>query len=340
MGMREGHGRFEDQGFGGGPRRLRFVLALAPLFAVASVSLLLFAGNSNSAEPLAPGSWTLSNGMVTDTETNMSGQPIKAFYLVLPSGVTVTGAGSLSGVSPATCVPGEPGKKPNEVECFTPGGWPNGTKITYTFPVSDPQGKLTANPPPTFEKFVSLDGSSYKPGFGLPPATAANTPPAQGPCKCSKLTGELDHFHIFGKGTTKIEFDVDWEMTCSPGAGNCNGEILVKAPLGARFLDQNGKKFPPKDKPSIVHVKCAGPCDKTTKGRTTLSYVAFTTVKDKKGRQHTVPIPRFLPEGRANKTFEIRVSVICANPPGVVKKLKLTFDKHGQVSLKKSKVKF
>jgi hypothetical protein len=59
-----------------------------------------------------------------------------------------------------------------------------------------------------------------------------------------------------------------------------------------------------------------------------------------RARPHTVPNPHFLPEGRANKTFEIRVSIICANPPGVVKKLKLTFDKHGQVSVKKSKVSF
>jgi hypothetical protein len=312
---------------------------LAALCAIAPASLVFFVGQSTSAGEPAPGTWTFSNGMVTDTETNESGQVIKAFYLVLPTGVDVTGEGSLTGVTPATCVPHQPGAQPNEVECFLPSGWANGTKLTYTFPVSDPGGKLTANPPPTFTKVVSYDGKTYAPAFELPNAQAGNTPPAE-PCKCAKLTGELSHFHIFGKGTTRIEFNVDWEMTCTPGSGKCNGEILVKAPPGARFLDQNGKKFPPKDKPSIVHVKCAGPCNKTTKGKTTLSYIALTSVKDKKGRSHTVPIPHFLPEGRANKTFEIRVSVICANPPGVVKKLKLTFDKYGQVSVKKSKVKF
>jgi hypothetical protein len=320
----------------------RAVLVLAALCAVAPASLVFFVGQSASEGEPAPGTWTFSNGMVTDTETNMSGQVIKAFYLVLPAGVTVTGEGTLTGVTPSTCVPKQPGSQANEVECFFPSGWANGTSLTYTFPVSDPGGKLTANPLPTFTKVVSYDGATYAPSFGLPPAQAAKAPPAEekAPCKCAELDGELKHFHIFGKGTTRIEFDVSWELLCTPGSGNCNGEILVKAPPGARFLDQDGKKFPAKNKPSIVHVRCNGPCTKRTKGKSTLSYVALNTVKDKKGRPHTVPNPHFLPEGRANKTFEIRVSIICANPPGVVKKLKLTFDKHGQVNVKKSKVSF
>jgi hypothetical protein len=327
-------------------------MGLAALCVAAPASLVAFVGQSSSAGPPAPGTWKLSGGMVTDTETNMSSEPIKFFYLVLPEGVNVTGGGSLSGVSPATCLPHEPHAGPNEVECSTPGGWPSGATITFSFPVSDPQGKLSSNPPPTFQKYVSFNGTTYEPPFGLPPATTtvttstttqvAHTPPPEEPkpCKCVKLTGELTHFHIFGKETTRIEFDVDWEMTCSPGAGNCSGEILVLAPRGARFLEQNGKKFPPRDKPTIVHVKCVGPCNKQTKGKTTLSYLALINVKDKKGHEHTVPIPRFLPKGRANKSFEIRVSIICANPPGTVKKLKLSFDKHGQVSHKNSHVKF
>ena len=314
---------------------------LAAICAILPASLVWFVGQSSSAGEPAPGTWALSNGMVTDTETNESGKTILAFYLVLPAGVTVTGPGTLTGVSPVTCVPKQPGGQANEVECFMPSGWANGTKLTYTFPVSDPEGKLMTNPPPTFTKGVSYDGSTYAPTFGLPPAQTAKTPPEEKtPCKCAGLDGYLNHFHIFGRETTRIEFDVSWDLLCTPGTGNCNGEILVKAPQGARFLEQGGKKFPPKDKPVIVHVKCEGPCTTRTRGKTTLSYIALTTVKDKKGHSHTVPNPKFTPEGRANKTFEIRVSIICANPPGVVKKLKLTFDKHGQVDRKKSRVNF
>jgi hypothetical protein len=323
MGSQRGHAR-------------RFIAPVASCALVFAALLLLFAGQSRSAGPPAPGTWSLSNGTVTDTETNMSGQPIKVFFLVLPTGVTVTGGGTLTGVTPSDCSPKMPNGNPNEVECFMPNGWANGTSITFTFPVSDPEGKLTANPAPSFKKGISYDGSTYAAEFDLPPAAA----PAPEPCKCVGLDGGLSHFHIFGAGTTKIEFNVDWELLCSPGQGGCNGEILDKAPQGARFLEQGGKKFPPKDKPSIVHVKCAGACSARTKGKTTLSYLALNTFKDKKGHTHTVPNPNFLPKGRANKTFLIKVSIICANPPGVVKVLKLRFDKHGQVDKKKSKVSF
>jgi hypothetical protein len=327
--------------------------------ALTPVSVLAFVGQSSSAGPPAPGTWKLSGGMVTDTETNSSGSTIHVFYLVLPAGVNVTGGPITIPSPPGICYPGQ-GKTPapNQIECQFGSeggaGWENGTTITFSFPVEDPLGKLSTNPPPTLQKYIdhTFNPSNYEGPFELPPATTttvtttttqrANTPPPEEPkpCKCVKLSGSLSHFHIFGKGSTRIEFDVDWEMTCSPGAGNCSGEILVLAPRGARFLEQNGKKFPPKDKPTIVHIKCVGPCDSTTKGKTTVSYLALINVKDKKGREHTVPIPRFLPEGRANKSVEIRVSIICANPPGTVKKLKLSFDKYGQVSHKKSRVKF
>jgi hypothetical protein len=274
MGSHRGHVR----------RLFATVVSCALVFAAL---LVLFAGQSRSAGPPAPGTWSLSNGMVTDTETNMSGQPIKAFYLVLPSEVTVTWTGTLTGASPVTCVLKQPGGKPNEVECFFPSGWPSGTSITFTFPVSDPGGQLSANPAPSFKKVISYDGSTYAAEFDLPPAAA----PAPEKCKCVGLDGDLSHFHIFGAGTTKIEFNVDWELLCSPGTGECNGEILVKAPPGARFLEQGGKKFPPKDKPSIVHVKCAGACSARTKGKTTLSYLALNTFKDKRATRTPSPIP-------------------------------------------------
>jgi hypothetical protein len=161
------------------------------------------------------------------------------------------------------------------------------------------------------------------------------TPPPSPPCKCVKLTVFLNHFHIFGRGSTAIEFDVNWQMTCSPGAGNCAGRVKVLAPLGAYFIAQDGKLFAP-PQPRIATINCPGPCNRMTKGKAALRYLALLHVKGKKGKTHTLPNPRFTPEGRANKSFEIRLSVLCTNPVGQIIKLRVTFDKHGQVDYKKS----
>jgi hypothetical protein len=301
------------------------------------LGLAITSATASAASPV-PGSWTINAGNVTETETNSSGQTIKAFYLKLPAGVIVTSGGSVSGAT-ATCQQGQPDSVPNEVECFfaPPSYWQTGTSITFTFPVNDPQGKLASSPPPTFQKVVSYDGTTYTGGgpFELPPK-AQQPPPQQppGPCKCVKLTAYLNHFHIFG-GSTGIEFDINWELTCSPGAGNCTGRIKALAPRGAYFIEQGGKLFPP-PQPKIVTVNCSGPCNQKTKGKETVRYLALQHVKDKKGKTHTVANPRFTPKGRANKSFEIRLSILCTNPLGDIIKLRVTFDKHGQVDYKKS----
>jgi len=164
--------------------------------------------------------------------------------------------------------------------------------------------------------------------------------PAPPPCECSTVDAFLNNFHIFGKASTRIEFDVKWKITCTAGTGGCKGRVNVLAPRGATFLTQGGKTLRPA-RPTVVRLECAGPCAATMGGRQTLQYVAFQTAKGKKGKVRTVPNPRFLPEGRANKDFEIRLGVLCISPSGVpgvstTKKLKLHFDKYGQVDYKKS----
>ena len=269
-----------------------------------------------------------------------------------------SGGGTVSVVSPTgDC---SPGSMPGTVGCLVLDGLASGETLEIVVKTSPEypaeggavitlEGKegaednvITAPGPPASKETGGNKGGTGTGTTSTPttPTTPVAPPAEPTPCKCAKLAGTLNHFHTFGVGNTRIEFDVSWEMTCTPGDGNCQGEILVLAPQGARFLEQSGKKFPPKDKPLIVHVKCPGPCDKKTKGKTTLSYLALINTKDKKGREHTEPIARFTPQGRAGKSFEIRVSVICSNPPGVVKKLKLDFDKHGEVDLKSSVLKF
>ncbi|HEX3454146.1 MAG TPA: hypothetical protein VHS03_05935 [Gaiellaceae bacterium] len=172
------------------------------------------------------------------------------------------------------------------------------------------------------------------------PAIAPPPPPPPPPCKCSQVEAFLNNFHIFGVGTTRIEFDVKWQITCTAGAGaGCKGRVDVLAPRGANFLSQGGKTLRPA-KPVIAKVDCSGPCAKATQGKETLQYVAFQTVVVN-GKQKSVPNPRFTPEGRANKSFTIKLGLICISPTGVpgfpkTETLTLKFDRLGQVDYKNS----
>jgi hypothetical protein len=160
-------------------------------------------------------------------------------------------------------------------------------------------------------------------------------------CDCLGIKAFLNHFHIFGAGSTRIEFDLNWQLTCSAGEGNCKGRVVVYAPKGATFLNLNGKTLRPAQ-PTSVSVSCAGPCNKSTTGKSTLQYVAFVKVSDRKTRRvHNVPNPHFLPQNRAGKTFKLKLGLVCLLPDGQVGTLtfvdlELKFDKHGQVNYKTS----
>ena len=172
------------------------------------------------------------------------------------------------------------------------------------------------------------------------PAIAPPPPPPPPPCKCSQVKAFLNNFHVFGVGTTRIEFDVKWQITCTAGAGaGCKGRVNVLAPRGANFLSQGGKTLRPA-KPVIAKVDCSGPCAKATQGKETLQYVAFQTVV-LNGKQKSVPNPRFTPQGRANKSFTIKLGLICISPTGVpgfpkTETITLKFDRLGQVDYKNS----
>jgi hypothetical protein len=117
--------------------------------------------------------------------------------------------------------------------------------------------------------------------------------------------------------------------------------VVVFAPAGATFLNVNGVTLRPAE-PTSVRVSCSAPCGKSTTGKSTLQYVAFTKKSDRKTHHvHTVPNARFLPQNRAGKTFELKLALVCLTPegqPGTVRfvELHLKFDKHGQVDYKGS----
>ena len=255
-----------------------------------------------------------------------------AFFEVFKLPVPVQGATTSDG---RQCMVGQPDGSANTVECPENHVASGQVTITTTQPMAC--SAAIANQ-------VSEDGSTYKPQADItsrnsctkqcPKAQAAavavncGAPPAN-PCDCSKVTAFLNHFGVFGAGSTRIQFVVHARLTCTPGNGpGCKGQIRVLAPTGANFVKPgNGK---------VLKLGCAGPCNKTTKLHRTLQYVAL----QKQGKR-TVPNPRFTQEGRANKTFKIKLSLSCVSPTGIVRPGKVVtmsvhFDKGGFVDYKKS----
>jgi hypothetical protein len=349
---------------------------LVPIALAISCSAAAAEGGSNPV----PGTWSLASNKVVINETNDSGKGIEGVRVKLPPNDVVSDGLWKIGSSEGTCPGGGDDSMLAlfELECEF-AEWLFGEAI-FSMPVSDPDGELTANPPPDLEEEVSENGTTYEGPYAIPPAAPVctggqvdkagscacpegtvlvsgtcekppeKTPPAPPPsppanpqpaapgaqpCSCGKLTVYLTHFITSqATGSTRVEFDVNWTMTCTAGTGNCNGQVKILAPLGARFIEQDGELTTGPPHPKIVAVHCAGPCNETITGKERVAYFALLEVK-RHGKSHTVPNPGFTPEGRAGKSFEIRLSILCPTIGNIVK-LHLTFDKHGQVDYKES----
>jgi hypothetical protein len=231
------------------------------------------------------------------------------------------------------CTVGQPGNNPNQIECPI-AQMPNGTVSLVTTQAMPCSASI--------DHQVSEDGVSYVPQATITSrnsCTPQQCPRVQAaqvavncdnpPCDCATVKAFANDFGVFGAGSTRIQFVVHARLTCTPGSGaGCKGQIKVLSPKAANFVKpKNGK---------IVGLSCAGPCNAVTKAHATLQYVALV----KKGK-HTVPNPRFTQEGRANRTFKIKLSVACVSPtgvprPGKVVTLALHFNKRGFVDYKKS----
>jgi hypothetical protein len=168
------------------------------------------------------------------------------------------------------------------------------------------------------------------------------------PCACARVSAYLSAFHVFGAGTTKLEFNLRSAIACTVGPGGCAGALTVTAPKGAAFVDstkaRNGATgIKLARSTATLGFRCAGPCAASTvQTPYTLQWLAFTTIRIKvgKGRHRhfktvTIPNPRFLPNGRAKKTFTVTATEVC-NGITTTRKLVIAFDKHGQVDYKKS----
>jgi hypothetical protein len=165
------------------------------------------------------------------------------------------------------------------------------------------------------------------------------------PCTCGKLFGYVNSFHTFGAGSTRLEFNIHSAITCSAGAGGCAGTLTLIAPRPAKFIDTSKAKngatgLKLKRSTATLAFNCAGPCATSTVQQPfTLQWLAFKRIKvhhkHRKATFRTVPDPRFLPDGRARSTITVTLVESC-NGLVITKKLKIHFDKHGQVDYKGS----
>jgi hypothetical protein len=164
------------------------------------------------------------------------------------------------------------------------------------------------------------------------------------PCTCSAIKTYMNHFSVFGAGSTRLGMRLNVALGCTTGVGGCTGEVLIHAPSGAKFIDtakhpKGVKGFSPT---ATLRVACAGPCAATTIQRASLTWLALKTRHFKRGKKKvtvTEPIRSFTPKGRAKKSKVVVIETVCNTAAGPIRTrivMTIRFDKHGQVDYKKS----
>jgi hypothetical protein len=213
---------------------------------------------------------------------------------------------------------------------------------------SYPPSATVTLPNGTYYFQVIYSGNSTLAG-GRSPCTEVLT--VEPPCNCTKISSYLSSFHVFGAGSTRLEFNFHSAVTCSVGAGGCAGSITMIAPGRAKFIDSSkarngGVGLKLRRSVATLPFSCAGPCAvRTTQPTYTLQWLAFKRIKIKIRRhgkvvkviRKTIPDPAFTPQGRARTTRTVKLVEVC-NGVRTTVKLRIHFDKHGQVSYKKSDV--
>jgi hypothetical protein len=270
---------------------------------------------------LAPSAWAGGTWSSTDFTninvqwSNDSGAPV--FFTVFTLTKQVQSAKTSDG---RDCFVGQPDNNPNQVEC------PVSQATSGAATIVTKEAIACAD---AIQHKVSEDNRTYVARNDIRSANACGGGGPPQPCKCASVTPFLNKFGVFGAGTTRIQFEVHAALACTAGTGaGCKGRIKVLGPKGSKFVKPGTGK--------IIDLNCAGPCNAVTKLHRTMQYTAFV----KKGKR-TVPNPRFLPEGRANKDFKIKLSVSCISPTGVpgaprVVTMTVHFNKRGYVDYKKS----
>jgi hypothetical protein len=112
---------------------------------------------------------------------------------------------------------------------------------------------------------------------------------AAAPCKCVSIKTRAAAVHT---SESSVTFQIDWAMTCTGGAGRCQGELAVRAPLGARIA-----------KPAR-NVQC-GPRPCTTAGPRGSFQVKATSIRAsaRRGKRYTFTVNGWCVLGSTRKAL-------------------------------------
>lgn len=140
------------------------------------------------------------------------------------------------------------------------------------------------------------------------------------PCLCDRLGARIHpYFASVTSSGMRVAFSLTWEMTCTEGAGTCQGRLMLGAPPGDRAQGLQVFRVVGKGqkRTKATAVTCVGPCSRASTGATRFNIVGGRNFsKDKLGKTVklvSIEVERFCERRRAPQTFTL---VFLAGPRG------------------------
>jgi hypothetical protein len=276
----------------------------------------------------ATGTLTGSGTSYTLKISNTGSEPIRCWRLTLPAGVMATAIGT----PPAGWQVGAPGPPPQPALFGQAGtGIPPGGSADFPFTTDTgfPAG-LSSTLRISGDCKTDGDAPVTGPTSGGP---TTPPPPTAKPCACAGLTARINPKTLTldqrrNKNRLRLQFDLDWKLTCTAGTGTCQGAITITPVAAHAGMDK------PQLTPRDGRVACKGDCG-TTEG----SFKRFVLLDPglgfgQRGRKITV----IDAVETVTKTFRSQLFVVATcKGKRVTKQLVIEYDwKTGSVRLKTS----
>ena len=220
------------------------------LAACMGLAAMLLAAPAGAGRTAVSATGTLSRSSLGPNSMNFmlvnSGDALTGFSLQLKAGFVITQM-SMSGQ--ACAMTG------NEAVCKLPLAAGSTTFGTITTDKLYPDGSGAT---------LILSSATGSTGTALVSGPGATTPPpTTPPCNCLTLIPRIVPSSIKftnpgDRGGMHLEFTVFWTLSCTAGAGGCNGTLDLVAPRGASYTSYFKKPG--------AHIACAGACAQVTTG--------------------------------------------------------------------------
>lgn len=201
-----------------------------------------------------------ANGDMTLTVRNTGTEPILCFRLQVPGSVKVVSARDISPewrlVSSVTTPPTP------DIGARSPNGpgIPPGGSVRFVFR-TDPAYPVNGGGVLVVTASPNCTPVTPAPVTGPPPPTPPPPPPKPRPCTCKDLKTRIlaNRSSVTRSSVQGFEMEllVEWNLTCTTGAGTCTGELTL-APSA------RGKRLGVTVSAPAGTVSCKGPCAKTT----------------------------------------------------------------------------